>query len=388
MDFEDPNLWVAFQPTKVDATTERVHGGQAVALSSFTWTRLDSALMSSPFQAKPFVALDLRIPSPQNQWWRGSLDLVASIPSLGVHDAPIGHLDLLNHPVDVFEKVVFPVPQDVQQALSGTFQDLTFSFVVNVPWGQTGAYGLDWLRFQSNATGGPERPPVTGDTPPPVAVAPPVPIPPLGGTGAAAIASAMVFVDWAMGARASQIGEARKVAKAAAGNAEIVQALIQQIDMLNLDGWLRYLVTMSVLGEMQTAAGADFFTSVVDLPLPAGADEVEGHRAKPAAFRLGALQIKAVDGLAFMRTTTSNAKLLSVIASHPLAAVRHEAIRAWLDNNGPTPELTAAVQPDDQIELDRFVSVSEKDPNFQFDNALAAYLAKHPSPGNPPNSTR
>src|SRR5262249_30456043 len=40
LDFEDPNLWVAFQPTLVDPRDERVHGAQSIALSGFSWTRL------------------------------------------------------------------------------------------------------------------------------------------------------------------------------------------------------------------------------------------------------------------------------------------------------------------------------------------------------------
>src|SRR5260370_19745515 len=99
-----------------------------MSISNFTWARIDSAPMPTPMGVKPFIAFDLLVPSPQPQWWRGSLDLVVSSPSLGLGDTPIGQLDLLSFPLDALTKVVLPVPANLQTALTGTSTDLRFTF--------------------------------------------------------------------------------------------------------------------------------------------------------------------------------------------------------------------------------------------------------------------
>jgi hypothetical protein len=389
MDFEDPDLWVGFQPALLASSDTRIRGAHSLAVSNFTWTRLDSALLSSPIGVKPFLAFDLRIPSPQGQWWRGSLDLVASIPSLGLHDVAVGHQDLLPLPLDVLTRVVFPVSVDLQNALGRSYTDLSFAFVLNVPSGVTGAYQLDYLRFQANATAAPERPEVIGDGSTPIVTAPsPVDIPPLGGSGVAAVQSARTFIDWASGARASQVVAARAVIRGAAANSDVAQALINEVNTNDLGSWVRYLVTLSILGEMQTVAGEDFFLHIVDLPLPADPDAIAGHGLRSPSFPLIGLQVKAVDGLAFMRTPRSNAKLLQIMSQHPSRTVRVEAIRAYLDHGGARADVLAAALPAERIVADSFQHASETDPSASFDDQLDAYLAQHPSVGNPPNATQ
>jgi hypothetical protein len=388
MNFEDPNLWVAFAPTQLGSSDARISGSHSMTISNSSWTQIDSARLSGPMAAKGFMAFDFLVPSPQPQWWRGSLSLIASIPSRGVNGVSIGQLDLLSFPVDALTRVVFPVPSALGTALSRTFTDLTFTFVLNVPSGISGNYVLDYLRLVEDPTD-PERPVVTGTEPPFTVAIPPVAIPPLGGTGQAAIDSARNFINWAVGARASQIAQARTVVKNAASNAEIVQALINEVNLANFGPWDRYAVTLAILGETQTQAANNFFTQILDLPLPPtgvrGLDD-RHHHGPAADFAHVALQVKAVDGLAFARSPSGNQKLLQVIHDHPSAAVRIEAIRAYMQANGPAvrPTVLAAARPAEQVYVDSFPRLNETDQS-SFDDQLNAWLATHPAAPEPVN---
>ncbi len=383
LNFEDPNLWVTFAPAVLGSSDARISGAHSVTISNATWTQIDSARLSGPMTSKAFLAFDFSVPSPQPQWWRGSLGLSAAIPSQGV-SVSIGQLDLLSFPLDALTKASFPVPSALQTALATSFTDLTFTFVLNAPSGVTGSYGIDNLRLVDDPSD-PERPVVTGTDPPPITPPPATPMPPLGGTGQAAIDSARNFIDWTMGARASQIAAARQLVKTAASNPEIVQAMVNEVHLDDLGPWNRYVIVLAILGEMQTDAGNALFSQIVDIAPRPFIASVDTNR-KPPNVALTGLQIKSVQGLAFSRDSTSNQKLLSVIHDHPSHAVRVAAIQAYVQTNGPSakPAALAAARPAEQLYVDSFPRMSETDQSA-FDPKLTAYLAAHPNPAEPAN---
>jgi hypothetical protein len=383
LDFEDPNLWVAYQPAVLAASDRSVRGGHSLAVSNIGWTRLDSAPIPTPGRADSFIALNLVVPSPQPAGWRGSLDLLISVPSAGLNDAAIGHQDLAALPLDQFQRIQFAVPANVQSALATNHMDARFAIVLNVPYGTPGRYLLDNLRLRHDGAPGsdPEIPPVDGladtyrraqhDQPA-------VPPPPLGGTGDAAVASARTFLAWVGQSRSSQVVQGRQIIQGARANADIANALVAELNAAGRDQVQR-LLALSVLGELKSTIGETAMIDVVDRPVPAG----PADSAPVLATTI--LQTKAVDGLGFMRSARSKAKLLAVAGQHPSRMVRLEAVRAYLDNFGPggRADLAAVLQPAEAIFLDSFYHRTEVRETTTFDQKMQQYIAAHPEAVNP-----
>jgi hypothetical protein len=383
LDFEDPNLWVSYAPAVLASSTRSVSGGHSLAVSKIGWTRLDSAPVPTPGRAAPFIAFNLVVPSPQPNGWRGSVDLLVSMPSAGLTDVTVGHQDLANLPLGTFQRIVFPVPANVQTALAGSHLDARFSLVLNVPTGTPGTYLLDNLRLRADATAGsdPELPalgPFLTSVRASAHDQPAQPAPALGGSGAAAVQSVRDFVTWAAQSRSSQVAGARKLIHAASNNADVAQALIAEANATSTDIG-RPVMALSILGELKNTLGEDYFLQLVDRALPPGAPD-----AAPVAT-MTTLQLKAVDGLGFMKSARSKAKLLNLAAQHPARAVRIEAIRSYLDNYGSAGRaaLAAVVSASEAPFIDGFYHRSELKETMTYDQKLAAFVTAHPEAANP-----
>jgi hypothetical protein len=175
----------------------------------------------------------------------------------------------------------------------------------------------------------------------------------------------------------SQVDGARAAILAAQGNESIGQAIV---DILNADSDLgRNLVAMSVLGELRTQAGLQFFTSLVNTPPPdAGPGPGSGFGTMPdQAVSLSMLQARAVDGLALMMSPESDAVLLNVIKTSQTNQVLARAVHdyMWVHGNAGRATVAALLDSQHQLLLDRidvFASGST------YNQRLAAFLAKHP----------
>jgi hypothetical protein len=383
LDFEDPNLWVAYQPAVLASSDRSVRGGHSLAVSNIGWTRLDSAPIATPGRADAFIALNLVIPSPQPSGWRGGLDLSISVPSAGLNDVLIGHKELAGLALDQFQRIQFALPTNVQTALSANHSDARFSIVLNVPYGTPGRYLLDYLRLRHDPAPGvdPELPPIDDLVNKHRAAAhdqPAQPPPPLGGSGDAAVASTRTFLAWMGQSRSSQVVSGRQIIQGARANTDVANALVAELNASDKDLVHRLLV-LSVLGELKSSIGESAMISVVDRAVPPGPAD------SAPVLATTVLQTKAVDGLGFMRSSRSKAKLLSVAGQHPSRMVRLEAVRAYLDNfgTGGRADLAAVVQPAEAIFLDSFYHRSEVRETTTFDQKMQQYIAAHPEAVNP-----
>lgn len=384
-DFEDPNLWTAYAPAVLTRSDRRVHGSYSLAVSNIGWTRLDSAPSTRPGNIGPYVAFDMLVPSPQiNPWWRGDVELLVSLPSAGITDLSLGRRSLLEFPLDQFQRIQFPVPAQLQTLLpANTYKDLRFTLVLNVPHGTPGSYLIDHLRLRADdgTTNDIELPSVdtmvagTRGT----NTAPADAIPALGGSGAAAVTSVRDFIAWLMISRPSQVGDARAAIEAVATNDDVANAAVAEVDIAG--DVTRNLVVLSMIGELKNTIAENALTQLVNLAVPTG--EVDSE----PVLRVTMVQTKAIDGLAFTRTATSRAKLLDVIANHPVKMVRIEAIRAYLDTYGSSvrAEVQAVAHADEQLVMDSFPYRSEVAESATYDQKLRAYLVQHPEtlPPNP-----
>ncbi|HET9957195.1 MAG TPA: LamG domain-containing protein, partial [Polyangiaceae bacterium] len=207
---------------------------------------------------------------------------------------------------------------------------------------------------------------------------PAAPPPPLGGTGTTAVSSVRDFIEWTLQSRSSQVLDGRAVIATAAGNSDVANALIAEVNV-EQGSLVRNLIVVGILGELKSPEGEAFMRFLVDRPVPPGA------ATSREVLRLTAVQAKAVDGLAFSRSLGAKRKLLQVAAAHASRLVRFEAMRAYLDRFGPEAknDLLGVVRPEEQLFLDGFYHRSELKNDLSFDQKLTQYLVTHPGGGVP-----
>ncbi|WP_434042877.1 MULTISPECIES: hypothetical protein [Sorangium] len=147
--FESTADWTASGAVK-SASVDHSQGSSALALRNFSFVELQSAPLTTVSGVTSTIAFDLKAPvSPAF----GNAQLVVNIPSRGVHTVWLGQVDLAGLPAGTFSPISFNVPQNVVDALSQTYSDLTFKIVLNVPYTTTD-YVVDNLRFVGGAPSG------------------------------------------------------------------------------------------------------------------------------------------------------------------------------------------------------------------------------------------
>ena len=155
-----------------------------------------------------------------------------------------------------------------------------------------------------------------------------------------------------------------------------VEAMARQYRQLPAEGIERRLVVLGLLGEMRRSDAVAPLREVVWSPLPSVPVEAEGLSARDTEERV---QVKAVEGLAFLGTAEADAVVREVIEKHPALHVRISAIDAYMWNHGDEPEtaaelyrsLPAAMHP--FIERPRFHGGMDRE---DFSRRLRAWRAK------------
>jgi hypothetical protein len=205
------------------------------------------------------------------------------------------------------------------------------------------------------------------------------PRPSLSGSGEEAKRNAIAFVEWTSASRASDEQEIRDEIHRASDNRDVAQALADEAFRAQTIDYSRTLVTLAVLGEMQSPHALGSLVSFLWQPLPAANANAEGEDIERSA--LERLEAKAVNGLAYLRSDKGDAEVLRAIATHDSVTVRAEAIAAYLWNHNNDEQaralLVSVVRPSDRIFLDRV----RRDPNETADsfNAKVEHFLKiHP----------
>jgi predicted Fe-Mo cluster-binding NifX family protein len=198
--------------------------------------------------------------------------------------------------------------------------------------------------------------------------------PPL--TAAAHVAA---FLDWAGASHVDEADDVRKAIAGAAQNKGVLSALIAEVERAQTTDHPRALLALGLLGETRSAAAQDYFTELVHRALPDKGTVIDGEIIEQTLA--AQLQGKAVDGLAFINSDSSNKVVTEVIGRHGSKIVRAEAINAYLWNHGDTDDarksLAQVVRKDDAVLLDRVRRVAGETADT-FDRKLEQFLAKHP----------
>jgi len=187
------------------------------------------------------------------------------------------------------------------------------------------------------------------------------------------------FLDWAGASHVDEKEDARGVIAAAAGNKAVILGLMTEIERVQSLDHTRALLAMAILGETRSALAQDYLATFVRRPLPQTGTMIEGEIIEQT--QAAQLQGKAVDGLAYLNSDSSNKLVMEIIATHPSRIVRAEAINAYLWNHGDSAEartaLARVVRKDEAILLDR-VRRAPGDTAATFNAKLERFLALHP----------
>lgn len=143
--FESTQVWSVSGGTLVAASVHS-QGSAAVSVTPNGYAQLTSAPLSTLTGATSTLSLDVR-PSGPLSW--GQVQLFVNAPSRGLYTAFVGQASLQGLPSNAFSRLDFALPANVQQALAGSYSDLTFNIGVGVP---QGSVVLDNLRFAGQAS--------------------------------------------------------------------------------------------------------------------------------------------------------------------------------------------------------------------------------------------
>jgi len=157
--------------------------------------------------------------------------------------------------------------------------------------------------------------------------------------------------------------------------------------------WNHLLVEVGMLGGMKTPVGTQTLKNIVHMTLPTSGTcqrkEPGGGCAVVEAQYVVGLQLKAIDGLAFLHTAEGDAEVFAAVANGANPTLQARAVLAYLANHGATSAnkaLLAGMLPANrQFLVDRFV----KDPNMTstaFGQALTNFFTSHPEMEAPPTS--
>lgn len=117
-----------------------------------------------------------------------------------------------------------------------------------------------------------------------------------------------------------------------------VEAIGRQYRQLPAEAFEQRLVVLGVLGEMKRSDAVAQLREVVWAPLPPAGSQADKLTARDLEEMV---QVKAVQGLAFLATPQADAEVREVIAKHEALHVRISAIDAYMWNHGDRPETAA-----------------------------------------------
>lgn len=143
--FESPSDWTVTGGSATSNDT-RIQGQHSLAVTANGWTEILSTSLSSLGTVEATISYKLQLPLAQpNPSWLGATQLYVDVPSRGIWNAYIGQRELTGMPLGSFQTISFQLSDAQLAALGGTYSDLRFKIVLNVPQG-AGPYLLDDLR--------------------------------------------------------------------------------------------------------------------------------------------------------------------------------------------------------------------------------------------------
>ncbi|HEY9422835.1 MAG TPA: hypothetical protein VIW92_15590 [Thermoanaerobaculia bacterium] len=119
-----------------------------------------------------------------------------------------------------------------------------------------------------------------------------------------------------------------------------VEAMERQYRRLPAEAIEQRLMVLGLLGEMKRPDAVAQLREVIWAPLPPAASKAEVEKLTERDLE-EMVQVKAVQGLAYLATPQANAAVREVIKNHEALHVRVSAIDAYMWNHSDSPETAA-----------------------------------------------
>jgi RHS repeat-associated protein len=132
----------------VGLNSNRTQGSESLEVAAQGYQPLVSLPMATLGNVGPLVLLDILLPTNQaNPGWFGDVQMFVNAPSVGIYNQYLGITELNGLPLATWQTLAFQLTNQQVAALSGSYDDLTFTIAINVDPTEKGHYLLDNLRF-------------------------------------------------------------------------------------------------------------------------------------------------------------------------------------------------------------------------------------------------
>jgi hypothetical protein len=159
----------------------------------------------------------------------------------------------------------------------------------------------------------------------------------------------------------------------------IIASLIEYFERLPPAEAAR-VTTLAMIGELRRIDAVPFLQKVVWTPLPA--HESDGDRLAIRGVE-EIVRIKAIHGLAYLRTAETDRALIDIIRRHDSLAIKSAAIDAYMWNHDDSPGAAQTLYAELPLDLHKFVERPRfhagADPK-QFNERLRAWRDRWASP--------
>jgi hypothetical protein len=186
------------------------------------------------------------------------------------------------------------------------------------------------------------------------------------------------FVRWADDSDAAAYWLVREEILKARGDSAVLAPLFAQFENNRTQDLGLSLVILCIIGELKNPHALERLAQIIHAPLPR--DEEAGHGLLSRRDGAAMLQAQAAENLAYLQTPAADSLTLSVIKSHPAAAVRSAAIDAYLYNHGDSAAAKERLRPllsqQELSFLDRVRYTSESDVE-SFEKGLERFYKLH-----------
>jgi hypothetical protein len=146
---DEQSLWNSNQADIQLDTENSSQGSASMAVCGSGWMEVTSGKFNTAEfgQFSREIKLDIYLPSPQpNPYWQGALQLQYNNPAANVYNAWLGQVELTQIPVETWVTIVFTVPDQVYNSISGDYPNAEFQLNFNV--NETGkCVNVDYFRF-------------------------------------------------------------------------------------------------------------------------------------------------------------------------------------------------------------------------------------------------
>jgi hypothetical protein len=193
------------------------------------------------------------------------------------------------------------------------------------------------------------------------------------------------FVRWVAAVPVSEAQLIRDQIAVAKGDGPVFAALVGHLFQLPVPDFGRHLLLLSVLGELRDPKSVEPLLRFINLPPDSLFGQTPTRQGQgPATSYLdysAALQARAAEMLAFIRTPAALDKVLVVASEHKSRTVRLAALDGFIFNHDDSPEALDKARTAARPGEAKFVGLARRERDFnprEFDSKVRAFYQRYP----------